>query len=56
MQIIDLVILDLAFTRFDKREIIAAAIYLQLGIFYRIFERLQISTMPEIETLLINTE
>ncbi len=43
MQVVDMCILDLAFTAYDKREIIAAAIYLQLGLFYNIFTRAEIS-------------
>jgi hypothetical protein len=56
MQVMDLCILDLGFYRYDKREVIAGALYLQLGLSYKIFTRAQIATIPDIETLLINTE
>ena len=39
VQILDLLILDLESYNYDKLEIVASAIYCQIGLFYRVFNR-----------------
>ena len=56
MQILDMIVLDLNSFRFDKKHITASAIYFQLGLFYRVFNREQISGMDDIQTLIISLE
>ncbi|TNV73827.1 hypothetical protein FGO68_gene7342 [Halteria grandinella] len=55
-QAIDLAILDLGHYKFDKRLLIAACLYIQIGLFYRIFTRQAVSMSPEVERLLVQIE
>ena len=56
IQVIDLSILDINIYKYDKKAIIAAALYFQIGLFYNVFKRDEISMIPDISTLLINLE
>jgi hypothetical protein len=56
MQALDLCLLELAHSKFDKREIIAACIFFQIGLFYNVFTRQQIALTPDISTLLCALE
>lgn len=48
MQAIDLSLLDLEHARYDKREIVASCIYIQIGLFFNIFTRDIISMTPDL--------
>ncbi|CDW86136.1 UNKNOWN [Stylonychia lemnae] len=56
LQVLDLSLLDLESYKYNKLEIVASATYFQIGLFYQVFTRRDISMMPNIETLLINIE
>lgn len=43
MQVIDLLILDIHSFRFDKRHLVAAAFYIEIGITFKAFSREEIS-------------
>ena len=48
MQVTDLLTLDLDTFKFDKRALIAAVIYVQLGVFWNIFPRESISACQNV--------
>ena len=56
MQVLDLCVLDLDTYNFDKMQIVACSIYLEIGLFFKVFSRKQISLMPDISTLMISIE
>lgn len=39
MQVLDIIILDLFTFKYDKRHLVASAIYLQLGFSFKIFTK-----------------
>ena len=56
MQALDLSQLDLNWHRYDKRDIVASCLYIEVGLFYNVFSRQQISMTPDVQTLLITIE
>lgn len=56
MQAIDLCQLEVACHRHCKLDIVAACLYIEVGFFYQIFTRQQISMTPDVQTLLISIE
>ena len=56
MQIFDLVLIDMEHLKYDMRHLVAAGLYIQVGLSLEAFSRSEISTMPNIMTLLVNLE
>lgn len=56
MQAVDLCQLDVACHMHCKLDIVAACLYIEVGLFYHIFTRQQISMTPDVQTLLISIE
>eukprot|EP00347_Sterkiella_histriomuscorum_P010633 403375523 len=56
IQTVDLLVLDINSYRFNKLQLVASALYFQLGLHYKVFSRQQIAGMPDVSTLLIFIE
>ena len=56
MQILDLLLLDLNAFKFDKRSLVAAVFYVQMGISLKAFTREEISLTEDIPLLLMSIE
>lgn len=56
MQAIDLCVLDLGHHEYNGRHIVAACMYIQLGLTYDVFTREQISMTPDIFTVIAQAE
>ena len=56
MQAVDLSILDVNHYRYDARHIVSSCMYIQLGLTFDIFTRQQISTTPDVLTVITNAE
>jgi hypothetical protein len=56
MQVFDLILIDMDHLVYDMRHIVAAGIYIQVGLSLEAFSRSQISMMPDLLTLLVHLE
>ncbi len=56
MQAIDLCVLDLGHYQYNGRHIVAASMYIQLGLTFDVFTREQISMTPDIFTVIAQAE
>jgi hypothetical protein len=56
MQVFDLILIDIEHLNYDMRHLVAAGIYIQVGLSLEVFSRSQISLMPNIMTLLVHLE
>lgn len=56
MQALDLCVLDLSHHQYNGRHIVAACMYIQLGLTFEVFTRQQISMTPDIFTVIANAE
>jgi hypothetical protein len=56
MQVLDLCVLDLDHQKYDKRELVAGSMYIQLGLTYEAFSRRDVALTPDIMTLLVAME
>lgn len=56
IQVMDLLILDIQSFRYEKREIVASLLYLQLGFSFGVFTNEQVWQIADIQDLLVEME